>query len=566
MNHDATRSPERAAFGALSALLLAPVIAQGVWHPLQHVFGSAGSASTITWAALAVAAVVVLVQIVLPRRKLALSLALGSLVAVAARVAGSLGLTGFLTLVCVDVATALLVQWLLPQLPASLDGLVKRNKLLTGLYVVLALAAVVSMARMSVFIGDPTRVDQQVVPGEKFLETHSCLTAYVHAAKLSQQRVDNLYEEQWWHGAHGLPPLQPGVENPYRPFLLDYYAYPPPFLLIMAPLAPLAGDFPAQRALWFGINGLLLAVGLWIMARWLDGDGPGSHRVLLLAPVFLGSLPVLGTLQIGNFQIAVVMLSILAMVAFHQDRNVIGGALLAFAILSKISPGIFGIYLLSQRRFRSAAWTAGFGVFFLALSLLLHGVSPIQSFLTYTLARISSGAAFSFLAEGQFNVLTNMSLFGFPFKLQLLGVAISDPWTMARRLGRIYSVVLVLLAFFAARRPGAEDRRTQAVTWMSLLVLSALQSPFAPGYVIIGLLWAITLLAVEVQRARGVLTLLALWLILTFLARGSVTVLGIFSIVQSAVTIGVPIWLIVRSASPIRGSRDRRTSTGSLTP
>ena len=101
---------------------------------------------------------------------------------------------------------------------------------------------------------------------------------------------------------------------------------------------------------------------------------------------------------------------------------------------------------------------------------------------------------------------------------------------------------------------------------MSLLVLSALQSPFAPGYVIIGLLWAITLLAVEVQRARGVLTLLALWLILTFLARGSVTVLAIFSIVQSAVTIGVPIWLIVRSASPIRGSRDRRTSTGSLTP
>lgn len=552
MNHDATRSPERAAFGALSALLLAPVIAQGVWHPLQHVFGSAGSASAITWAALAVAAVVVLLQLVLPRRKLALSLALGSLVAVAARVAGSLGLPGLLTLICVDVATAFLVQWLLPQLPTSLDGLGKRHRLLTGLYVVLALAAVVSMARVSVFIGDPTRVDQQVVPGEKFLETHSCLTAYVHAAKLSQQRVDNLYAEQWWHGAHGLPPLPAGVENPYRPFLLDYYAYPPPFLLIMAPLAPLAGDFPAQRALWFGINGLLLAVGLWIVARWVDG--PGSHRVLLLAPVFLGSLPVLGTLQIGNFQIAVVMLSILAMVAFHQDRNVIGGALLAFAILSKISPGIFGVYLLAQRRFRSAAWTAGFGVFFLLLSLLLHGVSPIQSFLTYTLTRISSGEAFSFLAEGQFNVLTNMSLFGFPFKLQLLGVAVSDPWTVARRLGRIYSVVLVLLAFFAAYRQG--DRRTQALTWMSLLVLSALQSPFAPGYVIIGLLWAITLLAVEVQSARGAVTLLVLWIVLTIVPHLSVSLLGIFSILQSAVTIGVPIWLIIRSASSIRGSRD----------
>jgi hypothetical protein len=159
-----------------------------------------------------------------------------------------------------------------------------------------------------------------------------------------------------------------------------------------------------------------------------------------------------------------------------------------------------------------------------------------------------------------------MSLFGFPFKLQLLGVAISDPWTMARRLGRIYSVVLVLLAFFAARRPGAEDRRTQAVTWMSLLVLSALQSPFAPGYVIIGLLWAITLLAVEVQRARGVRDPVGLVADSHLLGSWKCDRAGIFSIVQSAVTIGVPIWLIVRSASPIRGSRDRRTSTGSLTP
>ena len=46
-------------------------------------------------------------------------------------------------------AIAFLVQRLPPRLPSALDGLAKRHKLLTALYVVLALAVVVSTARLS---------------------------------------------------------------------------------------------------------------------------------------------------------------------------------------------------------------------------------------------------------------------------------------------------------------------------------------------------------------------------------------------------------------------------------
>ena len=546
MNEEWTRSPERSGFAALVAVLLAPVVAQGLWRPLVHVFGPAGDAAAVTGAAVAIGLAVVLARCLRPRRARLLSFGLGGLVAAGATAGLALGLAGLLTLLSVAAVAALLAQRLFPRIPPSLDGLARRHKALTALYVLAALVSFVSVARVSVFMGDPSRVDHQVLPGEQFLETHSCLTAYVRADTLSRAGVDNLYESQWWHGSHGFPPRPEGAADPYRPFTLDYYAYPPPFLLVMAPLAPLDDDFLAQRALWFGLGGLLLAAGLWILARLIDG--PNAHRVLLLAPIFFASLPVLATLQVGNFQIAVVVLSVLAMVAFHERREATGGALLAFTILSKISPGVLGVVLLAQRRWRSAAWSAGFGVLLLALSVVTLGVEPIASFVTFTLPRLGSGEVFAFMDDDPFSVLTNMSPFGLPFKLQLMGLDVGDPWILARHLGRGYSVVLVVLAVLAALRSSGE-RRTQAITWMSLLVLAALQSPFAPGYAVIALLWAITLLAVEVRTFRGGLALVLLWLGLVVVVPWSdLSVFAAHSIVQSALAVAVPVWLLFRAA------------------
>lgn len=541
---------ERPAFLVLCVCLTAPVLAHGLWRPLLHIFGPSGGAGAITLAALAISGAMGAARALRPGLAPLPLLALGAGIAVPATLGLSLGRPGLLTLLAVVAAVFLLLQRLPAGLPTTLDGLARRHKILFALYALLALAAVVKTAQLSVYIGDPSRPDMQAVPGEKFIETHSCLTAYVHADALSRGRLANLYDERNWQGAHGLAPAAPGVGNPYHPFLLDYYAYPPPFLLAMLPLAPFAGDFAAQRALWFGLNGLLLAVGLWLVAGWLDG--PGRHRVLLLAPIFFGSLPVLATLQIGNFQIAVVMLSVLAMVAFDRDRPLLGGALLAFAILSKLSPGVFGIVLLAQRRPRAAAWTAGAGVVLLALSLLLLGLQPMQSFLTYTLPRISSGETFAFLDDTVFNVLTNMGAFGLPFKLQLLGVPIRDPWISARLLSRIFTVIILALAAFALRR--SNDRRTQAISWMSLLVLGALQSPFAPAYVTIGLLWAITLLVPDVRRFHHGFALALLWFLITYFPSGAgLQLKTVYATLQSVLTLGVPIWLILRK---IRFPRD----------
>ena len=121
----------------------------------------------------------------------------------------------------------------------------------------------------------------------------------------------------------------------------------------------------------------------WAVARWIGG--PAAHRALLLAPLVFGSVPILVTLQIGNFHLAATVLSLLAMVALERGRAATGGALLAMAILSKIAPGLLAVVLLVQRRFREAALAAGFGALLLALALFFFVTNPAWHFVTFAL-------------------------------------------------------------------------------------------------------------------------------------------------------------------------------------
>lgn len=540
---DEASGPERRAFAALVACLLAPVLAQGLFRPLGHLLGPRGGAGSVTLGALALGLALSAARAhPLGRRRGALLL-LGALLAVPLVLARSLGAPGFLALLAVAALTEVLLRYLAARLPAALDGLAVRHKVLAGLYLLFALAGVVGTARLSTYVGDPSRVDLQALPGDHFVERHSCLTAYVRASSLARRGAANLYDDRWWYGSNGLPPLPPGEATPYEPFSLDNFSYPPPFLLLASPLAPLEGDFFAQRALWFGLSGLLVAWGLWALARFVQG--PGAHRVLLLAPLLLGSMPILVTLQIGNFQLVVLVLSVLAMVTLARGREAAGGALLALGIFSKISPGLLGILLLQQRRARAVLAVLATGTLLLALTALVFGLDPLESFARYALPRLSSGAAFPFM-DTESGLATNMAPFGIPFKLRRLGFHVGDPWHLAPWVSRGYTVALVTVAALGARRGG--DGREQAVRWLALLVLAALQSPFAPAYVSLGLLWATTLLAVEVRSVLGGLRLAALWLLLLVVPPGlSTEVRVVQSMAQTALLVAVCVALALRA-------------------
>ena len=290
-----------------------------------------------------------------------------------------------------------------------------------------------------------------------------CSSDLVRASELARQGVENLYADPWWYGSNGLPPLPAGAPNPWRPFDLDNFSYPPPFLLIVAPLGILDGDFLAQRALWFGVNGLVAAAGLWLLARWIDG--PRAHRVLLLAPIFFGTLPVLLTLQIGNFHLVAAVLAVPARVAVARGRAVRGGALLALTTLAKISPGILGVGLVVRRAWREIAIVAGFAALLLGLSVVCFGTDPLRSFVTFALPRLSAGTAFPFM-ETQAGIVTNMSPFGLPFKLHFLGFDVGDPWQIGPWVARLYTLGLLGVAFAPLAERGTVATR-RCAGWRS---------------------------------------------------------------------------------------------------
>ncbi len=112
-NDGRSSSIERTGFAALWAFLLSPIIAQGLFRPLRHIFGPAGDAGMLTGETLALSAVVVLAQVLRAGRAPWLPLLLGGLVAGAASLGLSLGLPGLVSLLGVAAA----MTWLRPANP-----------------------------------------------------------------------------------------------------------------------------------------------------------------------------------------------------------------------------------------------------------------------------------------------------------------------------------------------------------------------------------------------------------------------------------------------------------------
>jgi hypothetical protein len=75
-------------------------------------------------------------------------------------------------------------------------------------------------------------------------------------------------------------------------------------------------------------------------------------------------------LQKGNFQMMAITMAMLAMILFERRRCAAGGALLAFATVSKLYPGMLLLYLLARRDWRAVAWTTAMGAVFVVLGIL----------------------------------------------------------------------------------------------------------------------------------------------------------------------------------------------------
>ena len=365
--------------------------------------------------------------------------------------------------------------------------------------------ALVQLARLTVFMIDPAQAAWSVQPGNQFRIHHSCVSAYWVAC----QEVDDVAD------VYRLQRYEPPRDAAGRRqrvlidgFVLDAYEYPPPFLMLPRLLAHAAPTFLRFRSLSFAIQLVAVVAGIVVIARRMGG-GAGA-AALALGAVILIPTPVMGTLQIGNAQLAFIAIAMIAMVLFERRHPAAGGLLLAYATVSKLYPALLVVYLLLRRDWRNAGWTIRLGMALLAMSLADVGWTPYVAF-AHHLPRLLSGEAFPamMLPEG---MSLNESVPGLPIKLLLFGLA---PATLAwaRVAGWLYTPVLLWATFRFARTAFA--RSDEPLAWLAVLLLATYRSTFLPAYAVFPALWLLVLLAGRYrQRPLALGLLAATWLLL----------------------------------------------------
>ena len=428
----------------------------------------------------------------------------------------------------------------------------------------LVLAAAVAILRfgaLSIFMADVGRPQFSVEPADDFRRLHSCVSAYAESARFLAEGGHNIYERDLY---------RPGnVARQLGPLRVDPFHYPPPFLLLPQTVRIVASDFWEFRRIWFALQALTLAGAVIGVAAWIGGL---AGAVALLGGVLLMALPQAAhTFQQGNFQATAIPLATIAFVLLTAGLHRTGGAVLAYASLAKIFPGVLVVPLLAARQWRSAAWVAGCGAAALVLTILVQGDRPMRDFVSTSLPEISSGAAFPQTEMQQFSRI-NWSAYGQAVRLRQLG---ADWLTQPRGLAvaQVYGLLVVALAVWTGwnRRfdPAlTSERILVGQLALALLSLASFRSPFVgAGYGVLATLWLMGLLAAGASTlARSVAWLAALcalasasWIIPSPAATAGPIWLWVSGVLLFA-AMAVNVWAVVNVARARAGQRgsDRR--------
>ncbi len=173
-------------------------------------------------------------------------------------------------------------------------------------------------------------------------------------------------------------------QDPYDKTVCDdrgwHYCYPPPFAILMAPLADPFGwegragylPFWASVAIWYALSIGLLAFAVHVLARAALPDAARWSRrwwYARLVPVYVCFGGLGYTLSRGQVNILLLALVAGMFAAAVRGRVVASGVWLAGAIALKVIPGFLALFPLVRRE-----WRAGLGV--AAGLFVLLGVLP----------------------------------------------------------------------------------------------------------------------------------------------------------------------------------------------
>jgi len=383
-------------------------------------------------------------------------------------------------------------------LPEWLDGSARAHPVRAALFSLLILLTVVQIARLSTHKADP-EASWWILTTDEFWSKHECGTAFFHAVELHERGEKNIY-----HADH-YPVLNRDIE-PHTDIeglkVEDAYQYPPQFLLLPKLLLSITRHYPTIRIIWYSLQFIGVAAVFLLLAHWVGGTT--GRWMAMLAPLVIVSPAALYAYQYTQFHFIAIVLAIAGMLMFEKQRNALGGALLATAILGKIFPGFLLILLLAEKRWKPLAWTAVFGIAFTLTALAIFGTSPFSAFVSYHLPRLQSFAAFAFLdawPEMRFELITaNLSPYGQIIKLGEMGVP-GMTQAVASGFIRLSTLILIGLAILASRH--LLSRTCRVHIWLAIIGLASMMSPAAWGdYIPLPAMWLLTVLAVEAEDNR----------------------------------------------------------------
>ncbi|MBX2797659.1 MAG: DUF2029 domain-containing protein [Myxococcales bacterium] len=182
---------------------------------------------------------------------------------------------------------------------------------------------------------------------------------------------------------------QDGTRSQVHPFF-----YPPPFLLVAAPIA--FSSLSWAFDVWFLLNELCLLAACLILARWWAPLGRSVGP--LLAVLVALQYGVAYGAELGQAN-ALVLLAVIAGLALATRRRpeagaaaeVAGGALLGLACMLKMSPALVVAWLLLRRRFVAVAAAVGTALVLTVLSLGVVGVAEQWAFYSDVLPGLGAG-------------------------------------------------------------------------------------------------------------------------------------------------------------------------------
>lgn len=422
---------------------------------------------------------------------------------------------------------ALLRRRLAHHVPAELDGWFQRRRKLRWLWAASAVFAIVNTARIGLFAADPTQLWASVFPPMPDLAEHQCVAAYVRAGELAADGHADLwnisdYESDSSTSIVGL-----------HPYLGDPYEYPPTFTVLPRVAVAATNDYQLLRDLWFGLGAAGLLVAFIALAVWMRGRAGAT--ALLLLPALALSIPFTLGVQFGQAHALVIAAAIAGMMQLARGRTLSGAVLLAFAIATKIFPGLLLVHLAVRRKWREIGATLAALAAMTVLAAIVLGGAPLAAFVTEHVPRMASGEAFAFAEDNP----DNFSIYGIAFKLAALGVA-SAGRELASVLAWVWTAIAIALAIHGSRVRGEVTRTHDVVLWLAILCIATLRSPFAPTYTAIGTLWLMAVAVVDRGWSRAFVAIA--WVLLQgFPPVGGPAANVLLSLPAQLITIGVAV-------------------------